>query len=244
MKKTQYTQPTLKMTWDKYGHDMPFWAVLTNSNPSESDIGDFMIRGNDDIDEIFSDLHSLGIELRLKNCLDFGSGVGRLSQALANVSQSVTGLDISANMVELARTLHSDLNNVKFEVLTEELFPSLTSDSFDFILSLITLQHIPIELVKTYFKEFARLLEPNGIFVFNMPSDTLLPRMLTKIIRWGRWKWHQRRLGMNVDMMQMNTFKRDELIKYMEELGLELVHVARDNLSPLFVSYRYFFRKR
>ena len=46
---------------------------------------------------------------------------------------------------------------------------------FDFVLSLITLQHIPPPLVEGYLTEFLRVLAPGGMAYFQMAAGPVIP---------------------------------------------------------------------
>ncbi|WP_373288585.1 class I SAM-dependent methyltransferase [Brucella endophytica] len=55
------------------------------------------------MEEVFRFLESHGIELRSnERCLDFGCGVGRVTQALATKFHKAIGIDISPTMIAKA----------------------------------------------------------------------------------------------------------------------------------------------
>ena len=94
------------------------------------------------------------------NSLSLGCGTGRYME-MASV-----GLDISANMLQIARKnypnkqfLEGDATNTK-----------LPAAHFQGIFSLHVLMHLQPNVVAQILKEAARLLAPNGTFIFDVPS--------------------------------------------------------------------------
>ena len=105
-----------------------------------------------------------------QTALDFGCGVGRTTRALAPHFEKVTGLDISATMIERARDLNRDVANVEFTCNARPdlaIFPAAT---FDLVACDIVLQHLPGRReVQGYLAEFVRVLRPDGLLVFQLP---------------------------------------------------------------------------
>src|SRR5580765_7408952 len=94
----------LRRTWEELGRRDAFWAVLTQAenkgnrwNPEQ-----FFRTGRDEITALIAELEALHLNVRRGDALDFGCGVGRLTQALADHFERVTGVDIAATMLDLA----------------------------------------------------------------------------------------------------------------------------------------------
>ena len=102
--------------------------------------------------------------------LDFGCGVGRLSQALARRMSRVIGADISPVMIELARRLNRYPDRAEYLCTAETGLETLPPRSFQCIYSNIVLQHVPSDFSVRYLNEFFRLLAPDGLLVFQLPS--------------------------------------------------------------------------
>src|SRR5215831_9751330 len=97
----------LQRNWDILGKEDPLWAILTweDKKGNNWDLEQFFASGAHEIAEVMlyiSDLHLDGPRHR---ALDFGCGVGRLTQALARHFAKVTGIDIAPSMVARARGL-------------------------------------------------------------------------------------------------------------------------------------------
>ncbi len=91
--------------WDELAKADPLFIVLTykDKQGGKWDPKEFFETG---VKEVASDLayiRSLNAELPPGRALDFGCGVGRLSQALANHFDEVQGVDISEQMIDLAQ---------------------------------------------------------------------------------------------------------------------------------------------
>ncbi|HZC31292.1 MAG TPA: methyltransferase domain-containing protein, partial [Gaiellaceae bacterium] len=114
--------------------------------------------------------------------LDFGCGVGRLTQALASRFDRVVGVDVSVRMVEIARRLNS-YDNVEYVVNAEPALP-FPDESFDFVYSMVVLQHMPPALGRGYIAELVRMLRAGGTLVFQVPDARMpIPRLPRSAVR-------------------------------------------------------------
>jgi ubiquinone/menaquinone biosynthesis C-methylase UbiE len=96
--------------------------------------------------------------------LDAGSGVGRpTSEFLAKRGFNVTGVDISKRMVDLAKENVPEATFYQKNILTLD-FPD---ESFDGIICVYTLWHIPRKHHPTIIRNFHRMLKDGGILVLN-----------------------------------------------------------------------------
>ena len=104
--------------------------------------------------------------------------MGRLTNALAQRFGEVIGIDISQEMIALARRLGS-CENCSFEVSTHSDLRQFPAASFDVIYSSLVLQHLPRKrLVRDYLGEFVRVLRPGGLAVFQAVSHLPVARRL------------------------------------------------------------------
>lgn len=98
--------------WDDFAKYDPLWAIL--SDPTKAgrqwDLPRFLETGRREISLLFYQLRALGLAVDRRAALDFGCGVGRLSQPLASHFERVVGVDVSAEMIRLANAInqHSD----------------------------------------------------------------------------------------------------------------------------------------
>lgn len=158
--------------WEQFAHADPLWAIL--SDPSKRgrrwEVEPFFETGRREVSLVLYQLAQLGHPPAREAAFDFGCGVGRLSQALAEHFDSVTAVDISTRMIELARGLNRHGERVRYVHNPGADLAAHASDSFDFLYSDIVLQHVAPERAQGYIREFVRILRPGGITVFQEPS--------------------------------------------------------------------------
>ncbi len=158
--------------WDQHAASDPLWAVLAfpDKRGGRWSLQEFMKSGEREIALLFHRIGELGLSAPEGRTLDFGCGVGRLTQALARRQDAVLGADISPIMIDLARRLNRYPDSVDYICTSERGLDILPSRSFGFIYTNIVLQHIAPELSVRYLTDFFRLLAPNGLLVFQLPS--------------------------------------------------------------------------
>src|SRR5690606_11991514 len=100
--------------------------------------------------------------------LDFGCGVGRLTQALGKHFDKAIGVDIAASMIKQAKELNK-LKNVSFKHVTSGDLSDFKDSSVDFIYTDIVLQHMSNEYTKQYLEDMKRILKSKGVLVFQLP---------------------------------------------------------------------------
>jgi ubiquinone/menaquinone biosynthesis C-methylase UbiE len=117
-----------------------------------------------------ADLRGHCIPIDLGRALDFGCGVGRLTQALADHFTEVHGVDISPSMIEHARSFNRHPERCLFHLNSSNELRMFEDNWFDFVYSNIALQHIEPKYSKRYLQEFLRVLKPGGATVFQLLS--------------------------------------------------------------------------
>jgi SAM-dependent methyltransferase len=113
--------------------------------------------------------------------LDFGCGVGRLTQPLAQRFASCVGVDISQQMIRNAESLNQ-YAHCRYVAHSELRLP-FADESFSFIYSNIVLQHMPPHFSQRYLREFVRVLSPGGILVFGVQDSFAAPDVASRMIR-------------------------------------------------------------
>ncbi len=99
----------------------------------------------------------------VRNALDFGCGVGRLVVPLAEVAETVTGVDVSESMLaEAGKNCEArGIRNVRLCKSDDALSP--LTGRFDFIHSFMVFQHIPVKRGEEIFANLLARLEPGGV---------------------------------------------------------------------------------
>lgn len=158
--------------WDEFGRLDPLWAIL--SSPAMRgrrwQLTDFMKNGEREAALLFHELQRLGTSIETCSAVDFGCGVGRVTQALARRFARVLGIDISPAMIDMANRINLYPGVVNYVVNVADDLDIVPSGSTDLVYSNIVLQHIPSDLAKRYIREFFRILSRDGVAVFQVPS--------------------------------------------------------------------------
>lgn len=100
--------------------------------------------------------------------LDFGCGTGYGAASLAEVAESVVGLDISAAAIEWARETHRN-PKLKFEQRSD-LGRGLPPGSFDLVTCFEMIEHVNHETQVETIRSIANLLTPEGKLVISTPD--------------------------------------------------------------------------
>ena len=100
--------------------------------------------------------------------LDYGCATGSIALEIASMAKAVHGIDISSNMVEIAKSKADERNIKNVGFARAAIFDeSLGQESFDVILSLNIL-HL-VENPAQVLDRVNRLLKPGGIFISSTP---------------------------------------------------------------------------
>lgn len=138
-------------------------------------VDEFFATGEQEIEEVTTYVESLRVELDHRNALDFGCGVGRLTQALADRFEVVWGVDIAPSMIEHAKHYDRHPGTCHYLLNGRADLQMFESGSVGFIYSNIVLQHIEPRYQRAYLREFVRVLAPRGALVFQLPSERIEP---------------------------------------------------------------------
>tara|TARA_B100001971_G_C17938125_1_gene406229 strand:- start:96 stop:527 length:432 start_codon:yes stop_codon:yes gene_type:complete len=110
-----------------------------------------------------------------KTVLDAGCGSGFYSISLAEQGAIVSGIDVSENMIDLAKK-NSDLLSADCKFFDGNIqdLSIFESNIFDLVTSSIVVGYVD-DMEKT-FSEVHRVLKPNGIFTFSENHPILTSR--------------------------------------------------------------------
>ena len=181
-----------RKNWTALGENDPMWAVLTDPDKKGNrwTAEEFFATGERDVEEIFARLQTAGITPLTGRVLDFGCGLGRLSQALAKRFNFVDGVDISPSMIRQAVEFNQFPNRVEYHVNPCENLAAFPADKYDFVCTMIVLLHIPPKFQQNYIRDFLRILKPGGIAYFHTVHAhgwrQFVPNRFADLIR--RWR--------------------------------------------------------
>ena len=184
---------TMRLDWDRRARENPRYFVKTGLLDQKEE--EFTGSGWDDLSKIvLPDISTICGTLRPSDMriLEIGCGIGRMTKHLAAIFGEVYGVDVSPEMIKIARRRLNGMRNVHLVVNNGSDLTVFPDDFFDFCLSFLVFQHIPSsEIVESYVREVYRTLRKNRIFKFQvngytaddyrkMPKDTWLGVSLTK----------------------------------------------------------------
>ena len=165
----------LQQHWDAFGRRDPMWAILTD--PARQGrrwtAAEFFATGAEEIGAFMAEATALGLPRHRRRALDFGCGLGRLTQALAVHADSVVGLDVAPSMIEQARVFNQRGARVEYRVQAAPPFAGVVGRTIDLVYTGRVLQHIAPEYARRYIGELARVLAPGGFLSFDVPSRAL-----------------------------------------------------------------------
>lgn len=234
----------LQKNWNELGRIDPLWSVLTwrAKKGGKWNLEEFFATGKAEIDSVMEYAKSLGVCFPRGRALDFGCGVGRVTQPLADYFDEVCGVDIASSMIELANAYNRRRDKCKYYLNEKDDLRQFSDDSFDFVYSNITLQHMEPRYFKNYIREFLRVLNPNGLLIFQLPSEPartiegiairFVPQVLLNVYRRGRYSGRP--------IIEMHGMKREDVVEFLEHNGARLVDVKEDQSSGQdWISFRY-----
>jgi SAM-dependent methyltransferase len=165
----------MKNVYDELAARDPLWAILPEPDKigKKWDASALFESGRVDIQDTLDWIQSNGLRLRTGRALDFGCGVGRLTQALAEHFDSVDGTDSSPQMIDIANKYNKSSRHpgtVNFWLNGESDLSLFDSSKYDLVISFRVLTAIPPALSLKFVSEFYRLAKSGGVVVFAVPD--------------------------------------------------------------------------
>jgi SAM-dependent methyltransferase len=173
----------VQQAWNELAARDAMWAVLTGAHGTARawDSAAFFRTGVAEIEAVLDRVRRAGVVPRFHRALDFGCGIGRLTQALGQHFERVDGVDISSAMIARARALNQLGERCHYHQNESERLAGFADNEFDFVYSMITLQHMEPRYSRGYIKEFFRVARPGALVVFQLPGEKVaIPRPRTR----------------------------------------------------------------
>jgi ubiquinone/menaquinone biosynthesis C-methylase UbiE len=235
--------------WNEFSEMDPFWAVLADPAKKHGKWNgeEFYRSGQVEIDALMEKAKVMGYPAGREWSLDFGCGLGRLTRGLSRHFEETYGVDISETMLAKARELNRDFGNCQFVHNPKNDLQVFGDNHFDLIYSNIVLQHVPSKkMIRSYIAEFVRILKPNGLLVFQLPSHIPL---LKKIQPRRRLYSMLRGLGFSEKILYwrlglfpilMNYLPEKEVTELLKGRGAKVLEsLPSPDAGPLIESRRY-----
>src|ERR1044072_3611642 len=112
---------------------------------------------------------------KCENALEIGCGTGAFARALARRCRRVVALDLSAEMIRVARSRSSQFENLEFQ-LADAMTWNFPQSHFDFVCSIATLHHLE---QRELLLKIKNSLKPWGVLVVLdlVQSESVAERM-------------------------------------------------------------------
>jgi SAM-dependent methyltransferase len=166
----------MQLDWDERARENArFYIVDSQQNWTEDE---FYRLGQQTVaQEILTDMHNIcqGKEPRQMKVLEIGCGAGRVTRAFADLFGEVHAVDVSGEMVRLARAACADRPNAVLYQNNGMDLDVLGDRVFDFAFSICCFHHIPSrDVIENYIREVGRLLRPGALFKFEVQGYVAL----------------------------------------------------------------------
>ncbi|HEY2018821.1 MAG TPA: class I SAM-dependent methyltransferase [Bryobacteraceae bacterium] len=234
----------VRKQWTTLGERDPLWAILSRPDKQKGgwDRADFFKTGVVEVQEVLDKAQRLA-PVNFNGAVDFGCGVGRLSQALSAHFQRVVGIDIAESMILQARELNGFPERCEYIHNVAADLSILEDGSADFIYSNITLQHVVPELARRYIREFFRVSRPGGHVIFQLPSRprSRVWHAIKSVtpVAFANWIWRLR--TSSPEAMETYSMKEEKVIQQVKSAGGAVLSVENNQEGPDgWQSRRYF----
>ncbi len=204
--------------WEELARREPYFAILTSDGLPDVGSGRvatpaYFETGEADVSSLLAAISALlDHQIPVTAALDFGCGAGRLTLPLARRAGQVVACDIAPTMLAHARRNAEEarLHNITFVESTQ--LAGLPPGRFDFVCSLLVLQHIPPRVGHPLIRTLLRLLAPGGVAALQV---TLAPPGggLRKLVRatHGQSRFH--RPGKHLPPAAVSGYDRTTLLR-------------------------------
>jgi SAM-dependent methyltransferase len=239
----------VRRDWERLGADDPLWAVLMMPGTRNGgwSVDDFLRTGRLEVEAALRHLHCLTRPRRMCRALDFGSGAGRTTQALADHADAVIGVDAAESMLDLARRLDRTGGRCRFVHNTGDDLSMFESASFDLVYSSLVLQHLPPESARSFLGELARVLRPGGALIVQVATTPTrsLKGMVFRYAPLPLLRFGQRRLLGYPAPMRMHGMAAAEATTILAAHDVDVLdRVADPTYGGHWTYHRYFAMRR
>lgn len=214
----------IQSTWQHLGETEPHWSVLTHDVYLQAQLSqsEFYASGRIEAERLIKTLERNRLDpADFTTCLEYGCGLGRVTEWLARRFTRVTGCDISASHLQLAeRHLQEQkLDNVDLLQIRqpEDLFKL---PQVDLIFSIIVLQHNPPPLIALTLKQLVASLNPGGVAMFQLPTYSMSYRFRLQ-------DYLKNRVGSQ--KMEMHIFPQHRVLDIVYAGGARVIEILEDD---------------
>lgn len=209
-----------KIKWQMLAKKDPNYFIFSEKDVSQNESA-YQKSGQADFEKLFLKDNLLADFLKdreAKKCLELGCGNGRMTQFFAQQFNQVWALDISCQMLALAKKRLLAYKNI-FYLETDGTEINMPDNSVDFIFSYAVLQHFPTkQMIKKTLAEFFRVLNNKGIAKIQVRGLSACGGILKY------FKWYY---GV--------FFFKQEISRILNETGFKIIDIKGDNTKLLWL---------
>lgn len=152
----------MREDWDRRAQDDASYYVAFGRRRQSPE--EFFSSAADVLRTLRAEYERLPVPPSQLRALEIGCGPGRLLLPLSDDFQQVDGVDVSAEMIELATRNLADRSNATAHVASGSDLAAFADASIGFVYSYAVFQHIPSrEVVWSYLRDAVRVLQPGGV---------------------------------------------------------------------------------
>ena len=206
----------MRSDWNQRAREDPHYYVAFGGRDQDEE--SFLATAADVLRFLEGELKRLPQSAGRSSALEIGCGPGRLMKPLSRYFREIHGVDVSDEMIRLARERLRDIPNAHVYATSGASLAQFPDEAFDFVYSYAVFQHIPSrEVVLQYMREIRRVLKPGGIFrgQFNGLPHSAVPDTWSGVV-----------------------FSADEIRLFTREHGLQLLDLMGAQTQYMWTTWR------
>jgi 2-polyprenyl-3-methyl-5-hydroxy-6-metoxy-1,4-benzoquinol methylase len=230
----------VQTSWVGLGESDPHWSVLVSARFKKANIKqteeEFYASGDNHTKTFLAALARNGINVNRECLIDFGCGVGRLSQAFSKHFQMVVGVDISGAHLQVADAYYNrqGITNVT-SVQLANVESIQTLPECDAFYTTIVLQHNPPPVMAYMLESLLGKLKSGGAGMFQLP--TYSKGYSFDVDSYSKTMNQKKHI-------EMHVLPQREVHTIIRRAGCELVEMVKDySVGNFGVSYQFLVRK-
>jgi len=154
-------------------------------------------------------------------------------------------------MINLANNENLFPDKCFYLVNQSDNLSTFKNNKFDLIYTVITLQHIPTQLSTKFIQEFIRVLKPDGVLIFQVPSEFKADVPFIRKLVWQLLQkfpdfavsFYRQKIKKTIPI-EMYPINKSDVEKIINEANGKLIDINEDNLGGSnWVSYTYIVTK-